>query len=218
MNGAESLVTTLVSGGVNVCFANPGTSEMHFVAALDRVDGMRCVLGLFEGVVTGAADMLDFPQRHVAHFVIRRVKKMVPRYSLPDAQGFRKVLRAGAAAAFTPVKVANTDIAFLQYTGGTTGVSKGAILAHRNIIANLKQTRAWSAPRLDLGEELIVVTAIPLYHIYALTNCALLSKVVMPALGEAEHAFSAALARINVEDLAHSAAALTPRAFSVAHG
>src|ERR1700730_17855220 len=63
MNGAESLVRTLVGGGVNVCFANPGTSEMHFVAALDRVDGMRCVLGLFEGVVTGAADgygrMLD---------------------------------------------------------------------------------------------------------------------------------------------------------------
>src|ERR1700710_502102 len=56
MNGAESLVRTLVGGGVNVCFTNPGTSEMHFVAALDRVDGMRCVLGLFEGVVTGAAD------------------------------------------------------------------------------------------------------------------------------------------------------------------
>ena len=56
MNGAESLVRTLVAGGVDVCFANPGTSEMHFVAALDRVDGMRCVLGLFEGVVTGAAD------------------------------------------------------------------------------------------------------------------------------------------------------------------
>ena len=56
MNGAESLVRTLVGGGVNVCFANPGTSEMHFVAALDRVEGMRCVLGLFEGVVTGAAD------------------------------------------------------------------------------------------------------------------------------------------------------------------
>ena len=57
MNGAESLVRTLVKGGVDVCFANPGTSEMHFVAALDRVDGMRCVLGLFEGVVTGAADL-----------------------------------------------------------------------------------------------------------------------------------------------------------------
>src|ERR1700724_1062784 len=68
MNGAESLVRTLVGGGVNVCFANPGTSEMHFVAALDRVDGMRCVLGLFEGVVTGAADgyyrMADNPTYH----------------------------------------------------------------------------------------------------------------------------------------------------------
>src|ERR1700744_3599127 len=71
MNGAESLVRTLVGGGVNVCFANPGTSEMHFVAALDRVDGMRCVLGLFEGVVTGAADgygrMTDQPAVTLLH-------------------------------------------------------------------------------------------------------------------------------------------------------
>src|SRR5260370_27489217 len=71
MNGAESLVRTLVGGGVNVCFANPGTSEMHFVAALDRVDGMRCVLGLFEGVVTGAADgyarMTDNPAATLLH-------------------------------------------------------------------------------------------------------------------------------------------------------
>src|SRR5580700_2074155 len=71
MNGAESLVRTLVGGGVNVCFANPGTSEMHFVAALDRVDGMRCVLGLFEGVVTGAADgyyrMSDKPAATLLH-------------------------------------------------------------------------------------------------------------------------------------------------------
>src|ERR671927_1989757 len=71
MNGAESLVRTLVGGGVNVCFANPGTSEMHFVAALDRVDGMRCVLGLFEGVVTGAADgyyrMADKPAATLLH-------------------------------------------------------------------------------------------------------------------------------------------------------
>src|SRR5262245_6019065 len=71
MNGAESLVRTLVAGEVNVCFANPGTSEMHFVAALDRVDGMRCVLGLFEGVVTGAADgygrMKDHPGATLLH-------------------------------------------------------------------------------------------------------------------------------------------------------
>src|ERR1051326_6617987 len=71
MNGAESLVRTLVGGGVDVCFANPGTSEMHFVAALDRVDGMRCVLGLFEGVVTGAADgyarMADKPAATLLH-------------------------------------------------------------------------------------------------------------------------------------------------------
>jgi long-chain acyl-CoA synthetase len=125
-------------------------------------------------VVTGIADMLAFPKRQIAHFLMRRVKKMVPSYSLPDSGNFREALRRGAAAPFAPVKVVNSDIAFLQYTGGTTGVSKGAILTHRNIVANLKQVRAWSEPYLELDKEIIGITAIPMYHIYALTNCALL--------------------------------------------
>jgi len=130
--------------------------------------------GVRHVIVTGVADMLGFGKRHLAHFVMRRVKKMVPPFSLPQAVGFRAALGQGAAASFTPVKVVNTDIAFLQYTGGTTGVSKGAILTHRNIVANLKQIRAWSEPYLELDREMIGITAIPMYHIYALTNCALL--------------------------------------------
>ena len=125
-------------------------------------------------VVTGAADMLSFAKRQIAHFIIRQVKKMVPRYELPGSDRLRKALARGAAAKFSPVAVLNTDIAFLQYTGGTTGISKGAILTHRNIIANLKQVGAWNAPMLDSIDDLISITAIPMYHIYALTNCALL--------------------------------------------
>jgi long-chain acyl-CoA synthetase len=125
-------------------------------------------------MVTGAADLVTFAKRHIAHFLIRRVKKMVPKYALPHAVRLRTALSRGRAAAFTPVKAVNTDIAFLQYTGGTTGVSKGAILTHRNIVANLKQVRAWTDPFLDLSQPVIGITAIPLYHIYALTNCALL--------------------------------------------
>jgi long-chain acyl-CoA synthetase len=130
--------------------------------------------GVKHVIVTGVADMLGFGQRHLAHFVMRRVKKMVPPFSLPRSIRFRQALQQGAAASFTPVTVVNTDIAFLQYTGGTTGVSKGAILTHRNIVANLKQIRAWSEPYLELDREMIGITAIPMYHIYALTNCALL--------------------------------------------
>jgi long-chain acyl-CoA synthetase len=125
-------------------------------------------------VVTGAADLVTFAKRQIAHFLMRRVKKLVPKFSLPHATPFRKALRQGAAAQFTAPKIVNTDIAFLQYTGGTTGVSKGAILTHRNIVANLKQVRAWTGPYLDLSKPVIGITAIPMYHIYALTNCALL--------------------------------------------
>jgi long-chain acyl-CoA synthetase len=130
--------------------------------------------GVKHVIVTGVADMLGFAKRHVAHFLMRRVKKMVPPFSLPGHTGFRDALARGAAAPYAPVKVVNTDVAFLQYTGGTTGVSKGAILTHRNVVANLKQIRAWSEPFLELDKEMIGITAIPMYHIYALTNCALL--------------------------------------------
>jgi len=119
-------------------------------------------------VVTGVGDLLGFPKRQLAHFVVRRVKKLVPAYDLPGAVSFDAMLARGAAARFEPVPVAPDDLAFLQYTGGTTGVSKGAMLTHRNLLANARQGRVWSDPFLDPNVENILVTAIPLYHIFAL--------------------------------------------------
>jgi len=102
---------------------------------------------------------------------------MVPAFSLPQAIGFKAALSRGAAETFSPVPVGHDDIAFLQYTGGTTGVSKGAMLSHGNIVANLQQAHAWLKPYLAEGRE-IIITALPLYHIFALTaNCLTFIKI-----------------------------------------
>ena len=119
-------------------------------------------------VVTGVADMLDFPKRQLIHFLVRRVKKLVPPYAFAESIGFSRMQALGAAARFEPVAVAPDDLAFLQYTGGTTGVSKGAMLTHRNLLSNARMGTLWSDPFLDRSEELIAITAIPLYHIFAL--------------------------------------------------
>jgi long-chain acyl-CoA synthetase len=119
-------------------------------------------------VVTGVGDLLGFPKKHLAHFVVRRVKRMVPPFRLPGAVSFDAMLARGAAARFEKVKVASDDLAFLQYTGGTTGVSKGAMLTHRNLLANARQGEVWSDPFIDPAQENVLVTAIPLYHIFAL--------------------------------------------------
>jgi len=122
-------------------------------------------------VVTSLGDMLGTLKGSVVNFVVRHIKKMVPAFSLPQALGFKEVLAQGAAAKLMPVAVGHDDVAFLQYTGGTTGVAKGAMLTHRNIIANLLQAHAWLKPFLSKGNE-IIITALPLYHIFALTaNC-----------------------------------------------
>ncbi len=146
----------------------------NFAHVLEQVIGRTSVKHV---IMTGLGDMLDFPKRALVNLVVRHVKKMVPAWSIGHAVPFRTALAQGAQQRFEPVAVGHDDIAFLQYTGGTTGVSKGAMLTHRNIIANLQQAHAWIAPAVKAGEELIV-TALPLYHIFALTaNCLIFLKI-----------------------------------------
>jgi len=110
----------------------------------------------------------------IVNFVSRYVKRMTPEYSLPSAVPFAQVLQAGAEEHFAPVEVGRDDIAFLQYTGGTTGVAKGAVLLHRNVAANVVQSWAWLRAYLEPTAPHTMVTALPLYHIFGLTACCLL--------------------------------------------
>ncbi|WP_159875534.1 long-chain-fatty-acid--CoA ligase [Aquitalea denitrificans] len=119
-------------------------------------------------IVASIGDMLGFPKRLLVNFVVRKIKKMVPPWNIPGHIRFNDVLAAGAAQRFVPVEIGHEDIAFLQYTGGTTGVSKGAMLVHRNIIANMLQAGSWVKPVAREGQE-IIITALPLYHIFSLT-------------------------------------------------
>jgi long-chain acyl-CoA synthetase len=122
-------------------------------------------------IITSLGDQLSAPKRTLVNFVVKYVKKMVPRYHLRHSKYLRVVLSKGKRYQYVRPEVKPTDIAFLQYTGGTTGVSKGAMLTHRNMVANLYQAKAMLGPCLRVEQEL-VVTALPLYHIFALTaNC-----------------------------------------------
>lgn len=122
-------------------------------------------------IVTEIGDFLPFPKSLLINFVVKYVKKMVPAFHLPQAYDLNQALEIGRLATFQKVEMNSLDIAFLQYTGGTTGISKGAILTHRNIIANMLQIANWMRPKLKEGEE-IAITALPLYHIFSLTvNC-----------------------------------------------
>jgi len=128
-------------------------------------------------VVTGLGDMLGFPKSMIVNFVVKYVKKMVPSWNIANTIRFPDALARGARHALKPVEVGHDDLAFLQYTGGTTGVAKGAMLTHGNIIANLQQAHAWIRAGLVEGKE-IIVTALPLYHIFALTaNCLTFFKI-----------------------------------------
>jgi len=123
-------------------------------------------------ITTRFGDMLDFPKSILINLVLRYVKKMVPPFSLPGAHKMKAVLAQGAQLPEASAELTLDDLAFLQYTGGTTGVAKGAMLTHRNMVANIVQAWTWiNAVEQDEGNELIV-TALPLYHIFALTaNC-----------------------------------------------
>ncbi len=122
-------------------------------------------------IMTSLGDRLGLVKGTVVNCVVKYIKKMVPAFHLPDAVRFNTVLARGMNLTLTPVELCGDDLAFLQYTGGTTGLSKGAMLTHRNMVANLLQAKAVIMPLFEEGSELIV-TALPLYHIFALTaNC-----------------------------------------------
>jgi long-chain acyl-CoA synthetase len=127
-------------------------------------------------VVASMGDLLG-AKGLIVNFVVRTVKKLVPAWSIPNATPFKRMLAEGAGMTVKPVECGHGDVAFLQYTGGTTGVSKGAVLTHKQVIANVLQNEAWFAPtlgKLPAGTAPQFACALPLYHIYALTVCALL--------------------------------------------
>jgi len=122
-------------------------------------------------IVTEIGDLLGFPKKQIVNFVVKNVKKMVPAYQLP-AVSLSHALQKGAGLTLKPVQMGGKDIAFIQYTGGTTGVSKGATLTHRNVIANVEANFEWMKPCMN-EQQNVIITALPLYHIYSLTVNAL---------------------------------------------
>jgi long-chain acyl-CoA synthetase len=162
---ARELEHQLVDSGAEVIVVVENFA--HTLAEVVARTGIRQV------VVTSIGEMLG-AKGLVVDFVLRHVKKAVPRWSLPGAIRLSDALADGRRRALARVPIGHDDIAFLQYTGGTTGVAKGAILLHRNIVANLLQSRAWVRPFLGTANRQVVITPLPLYHIFSLTaNCLL---------------------------------------------
>ena len=140
----------------------------NFASTLAEVIGRTRVEHV---VLVRMGDGLGFPKSALINFVVRRVKKMVPAFSLPGAVPFGRALDQGRGKTLRPSGAGRDDIAFLQYTGGTTGVAKGAALSHGNVVSNLQQTSLWIGRQFEPGQE-IFVTALPLYHIFSLvSNC-----------------------------------------------
>lgn len=150
----------------------------NFAHTLEKIIGNTKVKTV---VVASMGEMLGAAKGLLVNFVVRNIKKMVPDFSLPQAVKFSTALREGASLRLQQAPLGHDDIAFLQYTGGTTGLSKGAMLSHRNVIANLLQNEAWLQPAMDKPpkvESLVFVCALPLYHIFALTVCCLMGTRV----------------------------------------
>ena len=125
-------------------------------------------------ITTGVGDLLKFPKNLLVNFVLRHVRREVPRYSFANSVTFRQALNAGANEQLSHVEIGLADIAYLQYTGGTTGVSKGAMLSHRNMVYNVEQSIHWQGDAYDGVKPLVAITALPLYHIFSLQgNCLL---------------------------------------------
>ena len=138
----------------------------NFASTLQQVLGNTHVEHV---ITTQIGDMLPRPKRWIVNLVIKRVKKMVPAWRIEGAISFRTALVRGAAMTLRPVEVMREDIAFLQYTGGTTGIAKGAMLTHRNILANVEQTGTWISVSFKEGSE-IAIAPLPMYHIFCLTS------------------------------------------------
>ncbi len=127
-------------------------------------------------ITTQLGDLLGFPRSALVNFVVKRVKKLVPPFSLPGSVRFRQALKAGASLPYAKPQTGHEDIAFLQYTGGTTGLAKGAMLTHRNMVANMLQAAEWIKDKVEERRE-IIITALPLYHIFSLlANCLVFMK------------------------------------------
>ncbi|MBO9469812.1 AMP-binding protein [Endozoicomonas sp. G2_2] len=140
----------------------------NFAATLEQVADKVALEAI---ITTQIGDCLPTVKRTLVNFVVKRVKRMVPSFNLPGATTFNDALKKGASQTFKPADVKPDDIAFLQYTGGTTGLAKGATLLHRNMVANIAQASTWLDPWTERGKELII-TPLPLYHVFALTaNC-----------------------------------------------
>jgi len=140
-------------------------SSAHVLADVIAESTVKHVL------VTEVGDLLPAPKRWLVNFVVKHVRRMIPKYRLPAAKNFRAILAASPTGYTRPDNLQAKDLAILQYTGGTTGLSKGAMLSHGSLLANVRQMNAWFAQNDIEGEE-IIITALPLYHVYALTvNC-----------------------------------------------
>jgi long-chain acyl-CoA synthetase len=151
----------------------------NFAGTLEKVIDKTSIKNV---VLTSMGDLLPLPKKWIVNFVVKYVKKLVPEYNLTDTVSFGQALSIGENKAYTRPNISGSDIAFLQYTGGTTGVSKGAMLTHRNMVANLEQVSGILESAVTPGKDM-VVTALPLYHIFALTsNCLTFLKYGCPNL------------------------------------
>jgi long-chain acyl-CoA synthetase len=146
----------------------------NFIETLEKVIDRTPLAAV---ITTQIGDLLPFPKRTLVNFTLKYIKKVVPKWNVPGTLTFNSALAKGAAQPYTRLELSHKDIAFLQYTGGTTGVSKGATLLHGNIVANLQQAGGWVGTLTEDGKE-IIITALPLYHIFALTaNCLVFMKI-----------------------------------------
>ena len=127
-------------------------------------------------ITTQLGDLLGFPKGLITNYVVKHKKKMVPAWNLPGSVTMKSALSSGRSVSFVPPAIVNTDLAFLQYTGGTTGVSKGAMLTHRNLVGNMEQLGAWTQGALQEGKE-VVFQPLPLYHIFALNTALVYMKI-----------------------------------------